>query len=302
MSENRPEISAILISYNGMTYLPDCLETLTDDLSDLSHELIVIDNNSTDGSHEFISSNYPDSNLIANSKNLGFAKAVNQGIKMAQGEYLYILNQDLRFDKGTAITLLGRLKQDPKIGMIGPKFVRFDRSLHHSARALPSYRHIFYRLFLLDRLLPTHREFSSWRMGWFDHETEMEVDQPMGAVMLLPREVIDKVGLMDEKFWLLFNDVDWCRRIKMAGYKLLYYPKAVVAHAVGGSTGKKPYRLRAVSHLYFYRYLKKYARPHEYPLLWICGLILLLTLPLLNLIAFGRRRLTAYSSKSIFLT
>ena len=293
MTDHKPEISAILISYNGMKFLPECLTTLTDDLNALSYELIIVDDGSTDGSVEYIRTNYPNALLITNNENTGFARAVNQGIGAARGEYLYILNQDLRFRKGATESLLKRLKSDKLLGMIGPKFVRFDGTLHTSARALPSYRHIFYRLFLLDRFFPQHREFSGWRMGWFDHETEMEVGQPMGAVMLIPRPVIDKVGLMDEKFWLLFNDVDWCRRIKMAGYRLLYYPTAVVEHAIGGSTGKHPYRLRAVSHLYFYRYLRKYARPYEYPLLWLCGLILLVTLLPLNLITFLRRAIRA---------
>jgi len=290
MNQDRPEISAIVISYNGMQFLDDCMRTLSEDLADLDHEIIVVDNGSHDGSPEFIAEHCPDARLIRNDANLGFAPAVNIGLKAARGEYLYVLNQDLRFRKGTARTLLGRLKQDESIGMIGPKYVGFDGKLQWSARAFPSYRHVFYRALLLDRLFAKHREFGGWRMRWFDHETEMFVDQPMGAVMLIPRRVIEAVGYMDETFPILFNDVDYCRRMKASGYKLLYYPEAVVEHFVGGSTRKRPVMLHVISHRMLYRYLRKYARWYEYPLLWLTGLVLLVGLLPMVTVAWLRRR------------
>lgn len=289
MNEARPEISAILISYNGMKFLPDCLPTLMANLTSFSHELIVIDNGSTDGSVGLIETLAPQARLIANGKNLGFAKAVNQGIEAARGESLYILNQDLRFRKDSTKALLDRLKRDQSIGLIGPKFVGFDGVTQRSVRAFPTYRHVFYRALLLDRIFPRHKDIGGWRMGWFDHETEMEVDQPMGAVMLIPRHVVDKVGLMDEKFWLLFNDVDYCRRIKLAGYRLLYYPGAIVEHYVGGSTSRMPYRLKWISHIALIRYLAKYARPHEYHLFLIATVLLLVSLPVLWVGLFIKR-------------
>ena len=278
MTDVRPEISAIVISYNGMQFLPDCLRSLSADLREMDHEIIVVDNGSHDGSADFIAEHYPGVKLIRNEANLGFAPAVNIGLNAARGEFLYVLNQDLRFPPGTARTLLERQKQDESIGMIGPKYVGFDGKLQWSARAFPSYRHVFYRALFLDRLFPRHREFASWRMKWFDHETELFVDQPMGAVMLIPRRVVERVGLMDERFPLLFNDVDWCRRMNEAGYRLLYYPSAVVEHYVGGSTRQRPVMLHVISHRMLYRYLKKYARWYEYPLLWLTGLILLVGL------------------------
>jgi GT2 family glycosyltransferase len=278
MNDRECEISAIIISYHGMKFLPDCLRTLSKDLQTLSHEIIVVDNGSTDGSVEFIKEQYPQVTLIEYKTNLGFAGAVNSGIRKARGRYLYILNQDLRFPNGTARSLLDRIKQDDSIGLIGPKYVGFDGQLQITARAFPSYRHIFFRAFLLDRLFPRSRTFASWRMGWFDHETELFVDQPMGAVMLIPRKIVDEIGLLDENFPIFFNDVDYCRRISDAGYKLLYYPGAVVEHFAGASVRQKPVKMRFISTTALIRYLKKYARPCEYPLLWICVVILFLGL------------------------
>jgi hypothetical protein len=291
MNVTRPEISAVVIVYNGIEFLPDGLRTLTDDLRFTSHELILVDNGSSDGSVEYLKTHYPQARLVENGANLGFARAVNIGLAIAQGEYLYILNQDLRFRSGATRTLLERLKAEPELGMIGPGYVYFDGRQHKSARALPTYRHVFYRAFLLDRLFSHHCEFSHWRMGWFDHKDEMYVDQPMGAVMLIPRGVLDKIGYMDESFPILFNDVDYCRRLKDHGYRLLYYPKATVEHHVGASTSKRPYRMKIISHFSMYRYLKKYARWYEYPVLWTCGVLLVLGLAISLVGGFVRRRL-----------
>ncbi|HUV31821.1 MAG TPA: glycosyltransferase family 2 protein [Acidobacteriota bacterium] len=291
-----PEISAVVISYNGMKFLPDCLRTLQEDLRGFRHEVIVVDNGSRDGSVEFVRRTFPRMTLIDNGRNLGFARAVNIGLQAAAGDFLYVLNQDLRFPDGTAARLLARLKADDTIGLIGPAYHDFDGHLQSSARSLPSYRHMIYKTLLLDRLFPRHREFSSWKMGWFDHRSEMFVDQPMGSVMLIRREVVARVGLMDERFPLFMNDVDYCRRMRDAGYRLLYYPEAVVEHYVGASTGARPYRMIVSSHRSLYRYLAKYARAREYPLLWLSGLLLLLGLvPRL----LGRLLLRAISSAKL---
>ncbi|MCX6834958.1 MAG: glycosyltransferase family 2 protein [candidate division Zixibacteria bacterium] len=293
-----PEISAIVIVYNGIEFLPDCLRTLTDDLRFTSYELILVDNGSADGSVEYLETHYPLARLVENGTNLGFAKAVNIGMEMARGEYLYILNQDLRFRSDATRTLLERLKTEPALGMIGPGYVYFDGRPHKSARALPTYRHVFYRALFLDRTFPHHREFSHWRMGWFDHKDEMYVDQPMGAVMLIPRGMVKKIGYMDESFPILFNDVDYCRRLKDHGYRLLYYPKATVEHHVGASTSKRPYRMKIISHFSMYRYLKKYARWYEYPVLWACGVLLLIGLAISLVGGFVRRKFISTRSFS----
>jgi hypothetical protein len=274
MNTSGVTVSAIVISYHGRMFLRDCLTTLMADLQPLDHEIIVVDNGSTDGSLDIIRQTCPEARVIEHSGNLGFARAVNAGIKAARGRYLFILNQDIRIRPGCTPALIDRLTRGPRIGLIGPKFVGFDGVLQYSARSFPSYRHVVYKTLLLDRLLPRHREFGSWKMTWFYHERELEVDQPMGAAMLLPREVIERVGLLDESFPIFFNDVDFCRRIHSAGYHLLYYPGAVIEHFVGGSTRRQPVMTVIESHRSLYRYLRKYARPRAYTLLWLCGLLL----------------------------
>ena len=270
------ELSVVIVSFNGREFLPDCVETLKENLRAMSHELIVIDNDSADGSAEWIEKTHPDIALMKNPANLGFARAVNIGIQSSQGRFLYILNQDLRFRPGATQALLDRIKAESELGMIGPKFVGFDGTSRHSARCLPRYRHVFYEALLLSRLFPRHREFASWRMGWFDHETERYVEQPLGSAMLIPRAIIEKVGLFDERFPIFFNDVDYCRRLRDAGYRALYFPIAEVEHFLGGSTQHRPVAMKIESHRSMYRYLAKYARWYELPLLWMCGALLLI--------------------------
>jgi len=290
MSKTDIEISAVIISFNGIDFILDCLRTLTEDLKTLSHEIIVVDNGSVDGSVEFIKENYPDIHMVENGANLGFARAVNIGFDNAKCDFLYILNQDLRFPQGTARTLLERLRNDETIGLIGPKYIGFDGQLQKSARAFPTYRHIFFRAFLLDRIFPRSRLFASWRMGWFDHEADRFVDQPMGAVMLIPRKVVDKIGRLDEGFPIFFNDVDFCRRIHEAGYKLLYCAGATVEHYAGASVKKRPVKMRYISTLGLIRYLRKYARWYEYPILGVCAVILFLGLVPLSLWALFKSK------------
>ena len=293
MNDQRPEISAVIILWNGMKFIPDCMRTLSEELQPFRHEIIIVDNGSHDGSPEFIEQNYPNVTLIHNGANLGFARAVNQGFETGTGEYYYILNQDLRFGHGATSRLLARLKQDESIGMIGPKFIYFDGGTQRSVRSFPTYRHVLYRALFLDRVFPDHPKFGSWRMGYFDHEKEAFVDQPMGAVMLIPRKVVEEIGGMDERFPILFNDVDFCRRLAIAGYKRLYFPEAVVEHYVGASTSTMPVRIRIISHTSMYRYMRKYARPIELPLLWLCGALLMISIPISIAVNQTRRKLTA---------
>ena len=274
MSEQNPELSVIVIAYNGREYLSDCLHTLLEDLEGINGEVIVIDNASTDGSRELIREHFASVRLIELERNLGFTKAVNWGIAAADSPVLLILNQDTRIRKGALSALLRRLRRDDKIGVIGPKFVGFDGNTQLSARAFPTFRHVWYDALFLSKMLPQDREFASWRMGWFDHESELEVDQPMGAAIMVRREVINEVGLLDESFPMFFSDVDWCHRMVRAGYRNLYFPEAVIVHAVGGSTSRHPIRWRFESHVSMYRYLAKYSRWYSRPLLWLTGLAL----------------------------
>ncbi len=254
------EISVVLISFNGEEFIEDCLSSVYESLKPYSSEVIIVDNNSADGTIDLVKKDYSDSILIQNNENRGFAPAVNQGLKRAEGKYVLILNQDTKIVDDAIGKLKRRMEGDNKVGSIGPKFIGFDGNLQKASRAFPRYRDIIYELTGLSRLFSGSKIFSRWKMGWFDHESEAEVDQPMGAALMITKRIVKEVGLFDERFPIFLNDVDYCRRIQEAGYRNLYYPDAVVMHYVGGSTRKNKPAMIIESHRSMYDYFKKYSK------------------------------------------
>lgn len=275
--ENR-RVSVAVISFNGLEFIDDCLKTTFESLKGIDAEVIVIDNGSVDGTVELIETGYPAVKLLKNENNLGFARAVNQGFDAAIGKYIFLLNQDTRIVGNTIERLAGKLESDTRIGTVGPKFVDFDGRLQQSARAFPRYRDLVFEFTGLSYLFPKSRFFSRWKMGWFDHLSEREVDQPMGAALMVRSELLESIGGLDESFGIFFNDVDFCRRVKDSGFLNLYHPEAVVAHYVGGSTRKNKARMVFESHRSMFRYFRKYNRGIlKQPPLYFWGVVLFIT-------------------------
>ncbi|MEZ5360277.1 MAG: glycosyltransferase family 2 protein [Candidatus Zixiibacteriota bacterium] len=282
--DNKPSISAVVIAYHGMQFIPDCLATLKEDIKDFPHEIIVVDNASTDGTVEFIQENHPDIRLITNDTNTGFAPAVNQGIKACRFDYIWLLNQDIRIRPGCLAALLQCHARLDRPGIIGPRLVGFDGQLQKFCRRLPRIHHMVYKVFGLPLLFPKSRVFNGWKMGDFDHLSSRPVLQPMGAAMLLHRSCIDDIGLMDESFVIFMNDVDYCERLIEAGYTNYYCYDAVIEHYQGGSTKRHKPKMIWLSHMGLYAYFRKVEnkRPSKIikflrrPLLWVSGLALVL--------------------------
>ena len=261
-------ISVVMPVYNGKLFLVDALKSVEAELGSTRYEIICVDDCSTDNSYEIVSKKFSSVTLIRNKTNTGFAETCNTGFKQASGEYVLLLNQDTRIHRGAITALLERLRLDERIAFIGPKFVGFDGCLQKNCSAFPSFRNLFYRFFGLSALFPASAKFSAWDMRWFDHETEMVVDQPMGAALLFRRSLIEELGYLDERFPMYLNDVDIARRAVEAGYYNLYYPNAVIEHFVGGSTKPQKPRMVLESHRSLYRYLKKWNNGAiDYPLL-----------------------------------
>lgn len=270
-------LSIIVVSFNGGAFIEDCLRTTIESVGTIPYQIIVIDNGSTDDTLAIIRSRFPKVTVIANEKNRGFAAAVNQGLETASGEFILLLNQDIRVQGDSILRLMDRLAQDSRIGVISPKFVNFEGRLLKSARAFPRHRDLFFELSGLSYLFPRSKTFSSWKMGWFDHEEEQEVEQPMGAAMMFRRSLVEEVGRFDETFPIFFNDVDFCRRVIEGGYRNLYYPSAVIEHFVGGATSRRRTAMIFESHRSMYRYYIKYSRGlFDGLLTHLCGLLLLL--------------------------
>lgn len=282
--KDKPSISAVVIAYHGMQFISDCLRTLKEDIKEFCHEIIVIDNASTDGTVEFIEANHPDIRLITNDTNTGFAPAVNQGIKACRYDYIWLLNQDIRIRPGCLSALLQCHAALDRPGIVGPRLVGFDGKLQKFCRRLPGMRDAMFNLFGLAGLFPRSRLFNGWKMGDFDHLSSRPVPQPMGAAMLVHQSCVDDIGLMDESFVIFMNDVDYCERLIEAGYTNYYCYDAVIEHYQGGSTKRHKPKMIWLSHLGLYAYFRKVEnkRPSKLvqvlrrPLLYAAGLILIL--------------------------
>ncbi len=278
-------ISAVVISYNGIDFIADCLQTLKDDLQDFTHEIIVVDNGSNDGTREFLEENHGDIRLIRNSHNAGFARAVNQGVKASRYPFLWVLNQDIKIQKGCLASLLQCHSRLEAPGIIGPRFVGFDGQLQHCCRRLPQYRYIWFEMTGLAYGFPRSGYFNGWKMGDFDHLSSQPVEQPMGAAMLISRKVLNRIGLMDESFPIFLNDVDLCRRILETGHVNYYCVEAVIWHFIGGSTSRRKAAMIWHSHISMFRYFRKWEKWRKsvtgkivfFPLLYLTGAGLTLT-------------------------
>lgn len=258
-------ISVIVVSWNVSKLLDVCLQTLQRDLVGIESEVFVIDNASADDSVEMVRSRHPWVQLIANDANLGFAAANNQAIKIAKGEYIFLLNPDTEVQPGAVQHLIEFLEQHPKAGIVAPQLINSDGSIQRSCRKFPTFIAMLYELLGLSRMFPTHPIFGSYKMLDFNHDELREVDQPEGACLLLRRQVIEEVGVLDEGFFMLFEEVDWCYRIKEAGWQIWFDPAARVIHHYGQSIKQVKARMILSSHRGLYRFWSKhYAKGRWY--------------------------------------
>jgi N-acetylglucosaminyl-diphospho-decaprenol L-rhamnosyltransferase len=261
-NQNRPMISLIIITHNNAQDILSCLGSLPWKKSLI--ELILIDNKSSDQTCTHIRSFMRDNpvhpiRLISNPFNTGYAAAVNQGLTLAQGEWICVLGPDTILHPGMLHTLQDRLEKNPNLGIAVPQLLRSDNSIQSSCRRFPGIRDVLFELTGLPRLWPRYFQ-PRWKMVDFEHNSERIVDQPEATCLFIRRKAILEVGPMDEQFPIFFNDVDWCRRFHLKGWRLLFTPSARVTHRQGTSVNVRPVPMIWKSHQGFYRYFRKYSR------------------------------------------
>lgn len=229
-------ISVIIVNWNTKRLLEDCIRSVIKFTKDLSYEIIVVDNGSTDRSPELIKKKYPKIKLIENKENLGFTKANNQGIKVAKGEYVFLLNSDAYLIENSLKKLIDLAKSKENLGALGPLLLNPDRSTQQSVGFFPHLPQMFFWLSFLDDLPlgqflnPYHVDHDSF------YKSGSEVDWVTGAAYLLPAKVIKEVGFLDEKIFMYGEEVEWSYRIKKAGYKIFFSPATKIVHIGRGSS------------------------------------------------------------------
>lgn len=258
------DVSILIVNYNTRQLTLDCLRSVYASETEFTYEVIVIDNDSKDDSVQAIRLEFPLVKLIENTENIGFAKANNQGMEAAQGRYVLLLNSDTVIQRDTLQTMVAFMDRNPITGASGCKIILPDGSLDKACkRGFPTPSASFYYAFGLSKLFPNEPRFNQYQLGYLDPDQEYPVDCLVGAFMLVRRETIEQVGGLDETFFMYGEDVDWCYRIKQAGWGIHYYPRTMIVHYKGGSARRRPFKIIYEFHramILFHRkhYRKKY--------------------------------------------
>lgn len=233
------KLSVIIVNYNVKYFLEQCLLSVRKAVQKIDAEVYVVDNNSVDGSCEMIKERFPEVKLIANKENTGFSVANNQAIKLSDGEYVLLLNPDTLVEEDTFEKCLTFMDANPDAGGLGVKMMDGKgRFLPESKRGLPTPEVAFYKIFGLSALFPKSKRFGKYHLGFLNNDETHEIDVLSGAFMLMRKKVLDKVGLLDESFFMYGEDIDLSWRIKQGGYKNYYFPKTRIIHYKGESTKK----------------------------------------------------------------
>lgn len=225
-------LSIIVVSWNTRDLLIQCLSSIFTYPPTDSFDVWVVDNASEDGSNEAVIRHFPQTNLIENDSNVGFATANNQVIHNSKGEYLLLLNPDTEVKPGALETLIQFMDQHKEVGAVGPRLQNSDGSIQVSCYLAPTLMREFWRLFHLD----VFWDYSSYPMFEWDLATAREVEVIQGACLLLRRIALDQVGLLDEDYFIYSEEVDLCVRLRRAGFHLFWIPQAEVVHYGGRST------------------------------------------------------------------
>jgi GT2 family glycosyltransferase len=233
------ELSIIITSFRNPELLKVCLDSIKKNCSLENYEIIVADSETQEKTEMMMREEYPEIKFFPSRENTGFQFLVKTGYTASSGEYILILNGDIIVKKNSVEKLLTYIKSDTKIGIAGPKLLNFNETLQYSCFRYYTPLTILYRRTFLGKLPQAKKHLGRFLMKEFDHNSPREVDWVMGSAMMTRRQAVDKVGPMDEKFKMYFEDTDWCRRFWENGYKVMYYPESEMYHYHGKGSANK---------------------------------------------------------------
>ncbi len=260
--ENREKsvtFSIVIVNYNVREFLDQALKSVVSALQGQSYEIWVVDNASSDGSVDFVQTQFPQVHLLANRVNVGFARANNQALAQCRGRYICLLNPDTIVEEKTFTVLQSFLERHPQAGAVGCKVLNPDGSLQLACRrSFPTPWVAFSKIIGLAALFPKSRIFGRYNLTYLDPEQTAEVEAISGSFMLIRKEVLDQVGLLDETFFMYGEDLDYCYRIRAKGWKIYYVPETRIIHFKGESSKKSPFEQRSL----FYQAMRLFVRKH----------------------------------------
>jgi N-acetylglucosaminyl-diphospho-decaprenol L-rhamnosyltransferase len=244
-----PDVSVVIVHYQTPDLLVRCLAALAASDGGVDMEVFVVDNASQGFDAAAMQSLLPGSTVIANPVNVGFATASNQALLLAEGRHVLLLNPDAMVEPGALSTMIAFMDQHPDVGCSTARVVLPDGSLDLACRrSFPTPIRSFYRLSLLSRLFPRSRRFGQYNLTYLDEAVQADIDSPCGAFMLVRAQTVAQVGLLDERYFMYGEDLDWAFRIKAAGWRIVYVPAATVHHVKRASSRQS--RGRTIGHFY----------------------------------------------------
>lgn len=254
-----PKLSICIVTFQAGNYLRECLRSIYTNPPEGDFEILVVDNNSTDGTLEMLSTEFADVRVIRNPANLGFTAPMNQALRQAIGHYLLLLNPDTRIHPEAFNRLISFMETHPQVGICGPKVLNTDGSLQEPCRRGESRPWAVLSYFLgLNRLFPHSKLFGGYLMNFMDEDQTHAVAGVSGSCMLVRREVIAQIGYLDERFFAYQEDADYCFRARQAGWQVYYVPEAHVTHYGGqGGSRVQPYRAIFEWHRSYWLYYRK---------------------------------------------
>jgi len=232
------DVSIIIVNWNTKGLLRDCLTSIYEQAGPVDYEVIVVDNASTDGSVETVKNDFERVILIENLENRGFAAANNQAMAVAKGRYVVLLNSDTVVLDNCIANMVSFADAQPQAGVIGCRVLNPDATLQPTCFMFPSVLNMLLSSTYLYRLFPKNKFFGRERMTWWDGSGVREVDVVRGCFMLVRREAIEQVGVMDERFFMYGEETDWCYRFRQNGWKVMFSPVGQIIH-FGGASSKR---------------------------------------------------------------
>jgi hypothetical protein len=251
------DLSIIIVTHNVKELLNDCLKSIYTNVHWITYEVLVVDNNSQDDTVKLIKTEFPQVHLIANDANLGFAKANNQAIYESKGRYILLLNPDTIVLPEALNKMVSFMDTHKDAGAVGPKLLNPDYTTQASCGRFPTLPLAISHFFFIEKIFPNWNLLGKYIKWHYDKISE--VDHLLGACLMVRREVIDKVGMLDEGYFIYTEETDWCFRIKKYGFKIYFFPEAKIIH-LGGKCGNKHIRKKALfeGHQGLYRFYKKH--------------------------------------------
>src|SRR3989338_9686842 len=285
------DLSVCLVNHNAKELILDCIESIYNKTNKTSFEIILVDNNSTDGSQEPIEKAFPEVKIIENKQNKGFAYANNQAVKFASGKYIMLLNNDTILKNDALDKMVTFIESKPKVGALTCKLYNANKiTVQSNCRSFPTpLGTMFGRASLLTKLFPNNPWSAKNLLSDWDYNSPREIDWASGAALMVRRAVINQIGLLDDKnFFIYWEDTDWCKRIHDAGWKIMFIPDAEIIHLTGSGGGKRSlflsnlmiYQMHRSAYNYFRKHhLKSWLNPMTF--ITFCGFITLTTLKIL---------------------